>query len=162
MDAYFHSFCQFLSPQWPGVPWSAHQYSCLQPASHRRQGRLPLDPDIWNCNVEDLESTRKCFIYWCTQHTLFMVIWCWTYGKKTTQHERKPAATIWAIVLCYAPSHRQDSTYYSLCFTSCGALAGMRNSSMGPQWGIDLTTHSTMSRRSYHGVTLTSWNQHIL
>ena len=31
----------------------------------------------------------------------------------------------------YAPSHRQDSTYHSLCYTSRGALAGMRNSSMG-------------------------------
>ena len=31
-----------------------------------------------------------------------------------------------------APSHRQDNTYHSLCYTSCGALAGMRNSSMGP------------------------------
>ena len=31
----------------------------------------------------------------------------------------------------YAPSHRQDSTFYSLCYTSRGALAGMRNSSMG-------------------------------
>ena len=28
--------------------------------------------------------------------------------------------------------HRQDSTYHSLCYTSRGALAGMRNSSMGP------------------------------
>ena len=34
-------------------------------------------------------------------------------------------------VLLYAPSHRQDSTYHSLCYTSCGALAGTRNSSMG-------------------------------
>ena len=32
----------------------------------------------------------------------------------------------------YAPSHRQDSTYHGLCYTSRGALAGMRNSSMGP------------------------------
>ena len=36
-----------------------------------------------------------------------------------------------ATVLLYAPSHRQDSTYHSLCYTSRGALAGMRNSSMG-------------------------------
>ena len=36
-----------------------------------------------------------------------------------------------AKVLLYAPSHRQDSTYHSLCYTSCGALAGTRNSSMG-------------------------------
>ena len=33
-----------------------------------------------------------------------------------------------AMVLLYAPSHRQDITYHSLC----GALAGTRNSSMGP------------------------------
>ena len=32
----------------------------------------------------------------------------------------------------YAPSHRQDSTYYGLCYTSCGTLAGTRNRSMGP------------------------------
>ena len=29
-------------------------------------------------------------------------------------------------------SHRQDNTYYGLCYTSRGALAGTRNSSMGP------------------------------
>ena len=31
----------------------------------------------------------------------------------------------------YAPSHRQDSTYHGLCYTSRGALAWTRNSSMG-------------------------------
>ena len=37
-----------------------------------------------------------------------------------------------ARVLLYAPSHRQDNTYNSLCYTSREALAGTRNSSMGP------------------------------
>ena len=37
-----------------------------------------------------------------------------------------------ARVLLYAPSHRQDSTYHSLCYTSRGALAGTRYRSMGP------------------------------
>ena len=37
-----------------------------------------------------------------------------------------------ARVLLYAPSHRKDSTYHSLCYTSRGALAGTRNSWMGP------------------------------
>ena len=37
-----------------------------------------------------------------------------------------------ARVLLYAPSHRQDSTYNGLCYTSRGALAETRNSSMGP------------------------------
>ena len=42
-----------------------------------------------------------------------------------------------ARVLLYAPSHRQDSTHHSLCYTSCGALAEMRNSSMGsPHEGL--------------------------
>ena len=35
-----------------------------------------------------------------------------------------------ARVLLYTPSHRQDS----LCYTSRGALAGTRNSSMGPPY----------------------------
>ena len=53
--------------------------------------------------------------------------------------ERKPAAgtlailfRLTAIVLLYAPSHRQDSKYHGLCYTSRGALAGTRNSPMGP------------------------------
>ena len=37
-----------------------------------------------------------------------------------------------ARVLLYTPSHRQDSTYHGLCYTSRGALAGTRNSSIGP------------------------------
>ena len=37
-----------------------------------------------------------------------------------------------ARVLLYAPSHRQDSTYHGLCYTSRGALGGTRNSSMVP------------------------------
>ena len=37
-----------------------------------------------------------------------------------------------ARVLLYASFHRQDNTYHGLCNTSRGALAGTRNSSMGP------------------------------
>ena len=50
-----------------------------------------------------------------------------------------------ARVLLYAPSHRQDSTYHKLCYTTRGALAGTRNSSMGTPWMINPTTHHTMS-----------------
>ena len=53
----------------------------------------------------------------------------------------------------YASSHRQDNTYHGLCYTSRGELAGTRNSSMGPPWRIDQTTHRTLSERSYHGAT---------
>ena len=37
-----------------------------------------------------------------------------------------------ARVLLYTPSHREDNTYHGLCYTSRGAQAGTRNSSMGP------------------------------
>ena len=37
-----------------------------------------------------------------------------------------------ARVLLYAPSHRQDNTYHNLYYTSHRALAGTRNSSLGP------------------------------
>ena len=35
-------------------------------------------------------------------------------------------------LLLYTPSYIQDSKFYALCYTSFEALAGMRNSSMGP------------------------------
>ena len=38
-------------------------------------------------------------------------------------------------VLLYASSHRQDSTYHGLCYTSRGALAGTRNSLMTKKAG---------------------------
>ena len=52
-----------------------------------------------------------------------------------------------ARVILYAQSHRQDSTYHSLCYTSCGALDGSRNSSMSPPWGIDPTTYRTNTEK---------------
>ena len=58
-----------------------------------------------------------------------------------------------ARVLLYAPSYRQDSTYHSLCYTSRVALAGIRNSSIGPSWWINPTIHCTMSECSYHWAT---------
>ena len=50
-----------------------------------------------------------------------------------------------ARVLLYAPSHRQDCTYHSLCYTSRGSLAGTRNSSMGPHHERTLLPRSYIS-----------------
>ena len=52
--------------------------------------------------------------------------------KETRCHHIGYSYRLTARLLLYAPSHRQDNTYHSLCYTSCGALAGTRNSSMGP------------------------------
>ena len=68
----------------------------------------------------------------------------------------------------YMHHPRPDSTYHSLCYTSRGALAGTRNSLVGPPWMIDLTTHCTISKRSYHEATscsgmegLHNWRYHL-
>ena len=58
-----------------------------------------------------------------------------------------------ARVLLYAPSHRQDNTYHSLCYTSRGALAGTRTSSLDPphEGSIRQPSHHerTLLLRSY-------------
>ena len=43
--------------------------------------------------------------------------------------------------LVYVPSHRQDSTYHCLCYSSRGVLAVTTNSSMSRPRGINATTH---------------------
>ena len=73
-------------------------------------------------------------------------------------------------VLLYAPSHRQDSTYHGFCYTSRGALAGTRNSSMGPPhkgsirrpiapWANALTTklHLVPNKNEYRDVNPVCW-----
>ena len=52
--------------------------------------------------------------------------------KETRCHHIGYTYQLTARILLYTPSHREDNTYHSLCYTSRGALAGTRNSSMGP------------------------------
>ena len=52
---------------------------------------------------------------------------------------------------------RQDCTYYGLCYTSRVALAGIRNSSMGPPLGFDLMIPQTMSGCSAMELHLAPW-----
>ena len=52
--------------------------------------------------------------------------------KETRCHHIGYSYWLKARVLLYAPSHREDNTYHGLCYPSHGALAGTRNSSMGP------------------------------
>ena len=64
-----------------------------------------------------------------------------------------------ARVLLYAPSHRQDSTYHILCYTSCGALAGMRNSSMKDR-SNDPTYHEQMLLPRINISLPSKWQNH--
>ena len=54
--------------------------------------------------------------------------------KETRCHHIGYSYRLTAMVLLYAPSHRQGNTYHGLCYTSHGALAGTRNSSMGRKY----------------------------
>ena len=47
--------------------------------------------------------------------------------KETRCHHIGYSYRLTARVLLYAPSHRQDNTYHSLCYTSHGVLAGTRD-----------------------------------
>ena len=70
-----------------------------------------------------------------------------------------PPLHLAARVLLYAPSHRQDSTYHSICYIIHWALAETGYSWVGPPWGVDQTTQSTMSGRSSTELHLApSWS----
>ena len=84
---------------------------------------------------------RKEMFYLTTHSTHFIYgymasdIWLRTIlivRKETCCRHIGYSFRLTARVLLHAPSHRQDSTYQGLCYTSRGALAGTRNSSMGP------------------------------
>ena len=83
---------------------------------------------------------RKEMFYLTTHSTHFIYsymasdIWLRTIlivRKETRCRHIGYSFRLTARVLLYASSHRQDSTYHGLCYTSRGALAGMRNSSRG-------------------------------
>ena len=109
--------------------------------------RLPLSLSEWSFTIcltpynhKKMEGRTEMF-YLTTHSTHFIYsymasdIWLRTIlivRKETCYCHIGYSFRLTARVLLYAPSHRQDSTYHSLCYTSRGALAGTRNSSMGP------------------------------
>ena len=81
---------------------------------------------------------RKEMFYLMTHSTHFiysyMVSDIWQSTTKIVRYKTRCchmgySFQLTARVLLYAPSHRQDCTYHSLCYTSHGSLAGTRNSS---------------------------------
>ena len=84
-------------------------------------------------------------IYLSTLSThLITLIWRRNYSKGPFHHYIGYSLRLAARDLLFDPSHRQVNTYPGLCCTSVET----RNSSMGTQWRIDLTTHRTMSKLS--------------
>ena len=87
-------------------------------------------------------SKREREMFYLTTHSTHFIygymasdIWLRTIlivRKETRCRHIGYSYRLTARVLLYAPSHRQDNTYHGLCYTSRGALAGTRNSSMDP------------------------------
>ena len=99
------------------------------------------------CNWNFKSQSLPCFLreremFYLTMHSTHFIcgymasdIWLRTIlivRKETRCHHIGYSYRLTARVLLYAPSHRQDNTYHGLCYTSRGALAGTRNTSMGP------------------------------
>ena len=92
--------------------------------------------------MDQREREREREMFYLTTHSTHFIygymasdIWLRTIlivSKETRCRHIGYSYRLTARVLLYAPSHRQDNTYHGLCYTSHGALAGMRNSSMGP------------------------------
>ena len=91
--------------------------------------------------MQGRKEGRKEMFYFTTHSTHFIYgymasdIWLRTIQiarEETRCRHTGYSFRLTAKVVLYAPSHRQDSTYNGLCYTSRGALAGSRNSSMGP------------------------------
>ena len=89
-----------------------------------------------------IKSEREREMFYLTTHSTHFIygymvsdIWLRTIlimRKETCCRHIGYSYRLTARVLLYAPSHRQDNIYHVLCYTSRGALAGTRNSSMGP------------------------------
>ena len=103
---------------------------------------------------------RKKMFYLTTHSTNFIYgymasdIWLRTIlivRKETRCRHIGYCYLLTARVLLYAPSHRQDNTYHGLCYTSRGALAGTRNSSMVPP-------HEGSIRRSTSAFQLSNFH----
>ena len=95
----------------------------------------PVDSDEEKNEDSDNEGRKEMF-YLTTHSTHFIYgymasdIWLMTIlivRKETRCSHMGYSFRLTARVLLYAPSHRQDSTYHGLCYTSRGALAGTRS-----------------------------------
>ena len=131
------------------VPRSTLQRRCLKEgsseiAAQKRLGsRHPcLSTEDEKEMVDHLTRERKRAMFYLTTHSTHFIygymasdIWLRTIlivRKETHCRHIGYSYRLTARVLLYTPPHRQDNTYHGLCYTSRGALAGTRNSSMGP------------------------------
>ena len=119
------------------------RYSSLDNFAFSVAGRQqPMRNAFWRIPCREVWKERKKEMFYLTTHSTHFIygymasdIWLRTIlivRKETRCRHIGYSYRLAARVLLYAPSHRQDNTYHGLWYTSHGALAGTRNSSMGP------------------------------
>ena len=96
-----------------------------------------VHPTVPTKVISDLCLEREREMFYLTMHSTHFIygymvsdIWLRTIlivRKETCFRHIGYSYRLTAKVLLYAPSHRQDNTHHSLCYTSHGALAGTRN-----------------------------------
>ena len=115
---------------------------------HSLMGPVHHEQILYHCIQHHVVIGRTVFrdrareMFYLTTHSTHFIygymasdIWLMTIlimRKETCCRHIGYSFRLTARVLLYAPSHKQDSTYHGLCYISHGALAGTRNSSMGP------------------------------
>ena len=97
---------------------------------------------VTGINQQTIHQREREMFYLTTHSTHFIYvymasdIWLRTIlivRKETRCRHIGYSYRLTARVHLYAPSHRQDNTYHSLCYTSRGALAGTRRLSTNSQ-----------------------------
>ena len=137
--------------------WHAAE-GCSVPIESVPGQRLGLPITLSNIHGVKLKAVKEGNVFYLTMHSTHFIygymasdIWLRTIlivRKETRCRHIGYSLRLTARVLLYAPFHRQDSTYHSLCYTSRGALAA--------------TTHRTMSEHPYHGATSRSLKAVVL
>ena len=138
-----------LSQPWPQTDFAVCEFKPQQVGCGK-----------WHKPNLSLNGARKEVFYLTTHSTHFIYgymasdIWLRTIlivRKETRCHHIGYSYRLTAMVLLYAPSHRQDSTYHGLCYTSSGALAGREIA----QWVHPMKDRS--DDPSHHERTLYLW-----
>ena len=117
-------------------------YKTAQEQWTSRFREISGNPENFEAVLGEIVSEREREMFYLTTHSTHFIygymasdVWLRTIlivKKETRCRHIGYSYRLTARVLLYAPSHREDNTYHGLCYTSRGALAGTRNSSMGP------------------------------
>ena len=120
------------------------------------QNTIQLPIKAWTDDLAELHLALKAnkdgnVLFNDTRNTFYLQLYGIRHKQKdhSETERRNPLLPLYWLVFTirdlytYHPTHRLVHT--TTCYTSCGAMAGMRNSWMGPQWGIHMTTHHILS-----------------